>query len=399
MAKRIYFDWAATALPFTGAEASPFFGNPSSTHAEGRSARLALEDARERCAITLGVKAEQLYFTSGGTESNAIVLFSLLCSANRLYKDRILKTGSRSKQLDVSNPALLLYSAAEHASIRENAIALNQLGIPCNSIGIESDGRVSKEKLEKAIKKNPGIAMAAIMAVNNETGAINHLKTLTALIRGLEKRPIHIHCDAVQAAGKIPMELKDWGIDSAAISAHKIGGQKGSGLLWLKKPINVLYRGGAQEKKIRPGTENINAALDMALALERHLPSFYNEAADRMKALFIALQKTNLFIPIPAERREEDSRFSPWILQCAFRNRAGKIIPGEVMVRALDEKGFALSTGSACSSRDNKRPVLESMGLDKETSLGGIRISQGYCTTMEEIYALTKAIAELCKIL
>ena len=384
MDRRIYFDWAATALPMAGLEASPFFGNPSSIHAEGRAARLALEEARQRCAAVLGVKAEELYFTSGGTESNAIVLFSLLCS--------------------VKQPALLLYSAAEHASIRENAAALTQLGIPCISIGIENDGRVSQAKLEKALKKNPAAVMAAIMAVNNETGAINDIKALAGFIRlQQDKRPIHIHCDAVQAAGKIPMELYGWGIDSAAISSHKMGGQKGSGLLWLKKPIAALYRGGAQEKRIRPGTENINAALDMALALERHsgaaLSSIYNEASNRMKALLIALQKINGFIPIPADRSDEDSRFSPWILQCAFKNRAGKIIPGEVMVRALDEKGFALSTGSACSSRDNKRPVLENMGLDKETSLGGIRISQGCITSMEEIHVLAKAIAELCEIL
>jgi cysteine desulfurase len=114
-----------------------------------------------------------------------------------------------------------------------------------------------------------------------------------------------------------------------------------------------------------------------------------------MKSLILKLREDGFFIPKPFDRGEEDSRFSPWILQCAFKNRAGKIIPGEVMVRALDEKGCAVSTGSACSSRDTKRPVLEAMSLDKETAGGGIRISQGWTTTMEEIYSLAGTIAAL----
>jgi cysteine desulfurase len=119
-----------------------------------------------------------------------------------------------------------------------------------------------------------------------------------------------------------------------------------------------------------------------------------------MKALITALRKTVSFIPIPAERKDEDSRFSPWILQGVFRNRAGMIIPGEVLVRALNEKGFALSTGSACSSTERgKRSVLDAMGLDRETSLGGIRISQGWSTTMDDIEALVEAIQELCETL
>jgi cysteine desulfurase len=117
-----------------------------------------------------------------------------------------------------------------------------------------------------------------------------------------------------------------------------------------------------------------------------------------MKALIAALKNT--FLPIPAVRQEEDSRFSPWILQAAFRNKSGKIIPGEVMTRALDERGFALSTGSACSSAERgKRPVLDAMKLAREISLGGIRISQGCTTTMDDIRALAEAIGELCGIL
>ena len=405
---RHYFDWAATAVPGPGEFAHTLngavpFGNPSSVHAEGKAARAALEAARSRCAKTLGVKAEELYFTSGGTEANAIVLFSLLC------KPGIFRRENENEQSPagplVNKSAVLLYSAAEHPSIRENASALEQLGVPCASIGVGADGRVSEITLEKALAKNPAARMAAVMAVNNETGAINDMKALAAVInKSGDKAPIHLHCDAVQAAGKIPLDFHGWGIDSASLSAHKLGGSRGTGLLWLKSPLAPLFRGGGQERKIRPGTENTAGAMKLAEEMERHvvplgknaeLPPVYTEAAERMKTLLLKLQSTGFFIPIPKDRGEEDSRFSPWILQGAFRNRSGKTIPGEVLARALDEKGFAVSTGSACSSRSVKRPVLEAMGLDEETSRGGIRISQGWSTTMEEIHSLAGAITAL----
>jgi cysteine desulfurase len=433
--ERYYFDWAATAIPDSGnpdignpadgdsangdsadgdsvdgnyadgnrADLSVPFANPSSIHAEGKAARQALEDARRRCAGALGVRAEEIYFTSGGTESNAIVLFSLLRRPGILRIPGLHRSSVRTH----NDSAVLLYSAAEHPSVRENAMALEQLGIPCAPIGVKADGRTSAAFLERALLKNPGARMAAIMAVNNETGAINDIKALSAIVR---QRPgFHLHCDAVQAAGKIPLDLHGWGVDSASISAHKIGGSRGMGILWLKSPLTVLFRGGGQENKIRPGTENTAGAINLARVLEKKLgtavtggtafPSLYREAQERMKALMAALRDTGSFIPIPADRNDEDSRFSPWILQGAFRNNKGIIIPGEVLVRALDERGFAISTGSACSSAEKKRPVLDSMGLDKETSFGGVRISQGSTTTMEEINALTEAIAFLCRTL
>jgi cysteine desulfurase len=201
------------------------------------------------------------------------------------------------------------------------------------------------------------------------------------------------------------LSLYGWGIDSASISAHKLGGSRGIGLLWLKPPIIPLLRGGGQERNIRPGTENTQGAADLAKKKEKYaagtaLPSLYREAVERMKTLIAILRNTALFTPIPADRKDDDDRFSPWILQGAFRNGSGMIIPGEVIVRALDEKGFALSTGSACSSAERgKRPVLDAMGLDRETSLGGIRISQGWSTTMDDVEALAEAIGELCRTL
>ncbi|GHV85766.1 aminotransferase V [Spirochaetia bacterium] len=382
---RYYFDWAASAE-----------GNPSSRHVEGRAAKTALEKARSGCAQALGVKPEELVFTSGGTEANAIVLFSLL------RKTRRAASGS---------PAELLYSAAEHPSVRENCAVLEQLGLPCAVIPLENDGRVAAAALEKMLAKNPAPRMAAIMAVNNETGAVNDMKALAAVFRSLSRPQVHLHCDLVQAAGKIPVDLYDWDIDSASVSAHKLGGPRGIGLLWLKKPLIPLIQGGGQEGTIRPGTENTAGALELARVLEERagasLTAAYQAAAERMNVLMSSLQKTGAFIPIPNKREDGDTRFSPWILQCAFKSASGgttgRFIPGEVMVRALDEKGFAVSTGSACSLNNTKtlkkRYVLESMGVDSETSLGGIRISQGWSTTMEDIQALAEVTAELCRTL
>jgi cysteine desulfurase len=365
---RRYFDWAATARPLDIPSAPPF-GNPSSRHLEGRLARQALEDARERCAGVLGVRPQDLYFTSGGTESNALVLQSLLLRKN----------------------APVLISAVEHPSIRENALVLERLGVGLGRIGVENDGRVSERTLEAALAKMPGARFAAIMGVNNETGAVMDLGALAKVLRRRPGAPIHLHSDLVQALGKIPLDISRWDIDSASFSAHKIGGPRGVGLLWLRKPLAALTAGGGQEGGIRPGTENTGGARALAECMERvagpGAAAAGREAAARWRRLVQALRGMDRCALIPADRQDGDPRFSPWILQAGFKG-----IPGEVMVRALDDAGFAVSTGSACSSRERERPVLLAMGLDADRSFEGIRVSQGWSTTMEEIETLILAI-------
>ncbi|MDR2767549.1 MAG: aminotransferase class V-fold PLP-dependent enzyme [Treponema sp.] len=382
--KRRYFDWAATAPPDFAFSGHPF-GNPSSLHEEGREAKKFLEAARSRCAAVLGVRNEELSFTSGGTEANAIACFSLLAKPRR-------KDGA-------DKGAALLYSAAEHPSVRENCAVLGRLGIASAAAGVDSGGAVSEASLSAALKKNPAPRMAFFMAVNNETGAAADLASLTALLRSRVQSPVHVHCDMVQAAGKIPFDIAAAGIDSAAISAHKLGGPRGTGLLYARKKFDTLIRGGGQEGGVRPGTENVFGAAAMAAALEKHaapgaLESARRGAELRMEALVAGLRKRldKRFFTIPAYRAPADRRFSPWILQCRLEG-----IPGEVMVRCLDEAGFAVSTGSACSAAEKKRPVLEAMGVDARSRLEGIRISQGWSTTSEDVEALVRAIAGICE--
>ena len=375
---RHYFDWAATAMP----DHSLFgtgggYGNPSSPHREGRAARDALESARERCAAVLGVPGETLYFTSGGTESNCIPLYSHIARQG----------GGR-----------IIASAGEHSSITENLKTLERLGKPTGRIPIDSSGRVTPELLAKTLEKYDDIRFAAIIAVNNEVGSVNDMNALQNILHG-GRAPIHFHCDMVQAAGKIKLDIAGWNIDSASFSAHKLGGPRGIGLLYLRLPLEVLYSGGGQEKNIRPGTENVAGALAMANCLEmRAMPEKldieYANARRRWKHLLDALKSIERCRLIPADRESDDAGFSPYIVQAAFHD-----VPGEVMTRALDDLGFAVSTGSACSTASPERPVLSAMGIDDNVSLEGIRISQGWSTTDEEIALLLDAIGEVLSFL
>ncbi|MCL2806196.1 MAG: cysteine desulfurase [Treponema sp.] len=381
--KRIYFDWAASS-PYALETGVYMYANPSSLHYEGKMAKQALEDARNRCAAVLKVPPETLYFTSGGTEANSIALFSNLM---RKGQGRILS------------------SMAEHASIREGMETLEKMGKPVSQIAVDSAGRVTGETLTKALEKYPETRFISVMSVNNETGAITDIAAIRDILRKKEelgiKAPVHFHCDLVQAAGKIPVDIDGWEIDTASLSAHKICGPRGIGLLYSRRPLEVFYKGGGQEKGVRGGTENTMGAAAFAKCLEQWVMDSeqtpttqcpLSSAQERCTRLMTGLAKFERCVFIPKER--SPASFSPYILQAAFKD-----IPGEVMARALDDLGFAVSTGSACSSSSPERPVLAAMGIEEKLRIEGIRISQGYTTTDEEIDLLIDAVAEVLKFL
>lgn len=378
--ERRYFDWAATSPPDPIPPIGPY-GNPSSRHLEGRLARAALDSARARCAAVLAVSPEHLFFTSGGTEADSIILQSLLARPV---------------------PAGAVVSAVEHPAVLENARVLPRLGHGLALVGPAADGRIEPAALARTVADNPEARLVAVMAVNNETGAVMDVGALVAAGReaaGSRGKALHFHCDAVQAAGKTPLDLRAWDVDSAALSGHKIGGPRGIGLLYLRKKIEPLAVGGGQEGGIRSGTENVAGALALAAALERHAsPSVvaaqYAAAEERCARLLDRLRRMDRAVLIPEGRADQDARFSPYIVQIAFRG-----VPGEVMVRALDDAGFAVSTGSACSSASAKRPVLEAMGVDEKTAFQAIRISQGWSTTMDDLEALIEAIQRILHVL
>jgi cysteine desulfurase len=209
---RHYLDWAATAVPDGSAvklNAYDAFGNPSAINKEGRLAKEALEGARARCAGVLGVKPERLYFTSGGTESNALFLHSLLLRKGR---------------------GRLLYSGLEHPAVRENCLRLEGFGMPLGVMGVEKDGGVGADALSSALEKHPDTRFVAVMGVNNETGSAMDTNALLGVIRSNQEKtglPVHFHCDLVQAIGKVPVDIGD--MDSASYNGHKLGGPRDIG--------------------------------------------------------------------------------------------------------------------------------------------------------------------------
>ncbi|MBO4759411.1 MAG: cysteine desulfurase [Spirochaetaceae bacterium] len=397
-----YFDWAATTPPDTAIlqdsllRTAECFANPSSVHKEGLKAKELLSEARTRCAKALGVAADTLIFTSGGTESDHWPVLSLL-------------QRPRSKAQETQGNIII--SAIEHPAIRGMCESMKNLGYDVISVKPEKNGIVDAEKLLE--KVNEDTLLVCLMAVNNETGAIQPVYQvadgLIKLCAG--KRKPKFHVDAVQAAGKIPLSLAHPGIDSAAISAHKLRGPRGIGLLYLAKRQETFLRGGEQENGLRAGTENVAGALSLAACLEKYALTPEKLAAKGIvnqtayKRYTEQLETTAQFVKeisglkgcriIPEVRTGitiEDSAdlFSPWIVQASFDG-----IPGEVMVRALSEKGFSISTGSACSAKKLSRPILEAMGIKKDQASTAVSFSFGAETTKEDTNALIQALTEI----
>lgn len=376
-----YLDWAATALPdpaiFTEATeiALAAFGNPSSVHSDGKKAALLLDEARKRCARVLGIKPETVFFTSGGTESDYLPMLALIQRPVR---------------------GTIAISAIEHPAIIEQARMMEHTGWKTLIIPVNSEGVVTVEAVLSTIKDDT--AYVAVMAVNNETGAIQPIAEIGAalILRCAGKKKPHFHVDAVQAAGKIPLDLSQPGIDSAAISAHKLQGPRGIGLLYLARRIEPFIRGGGQESGLRPGTENLAGIWALSRALEKSIAGIKpeNSRSDCGAALtgpmISALTAIKGVTLIPENRTPDDERFSPWIVQCT-----NTIIPGEVLVRALSDRDISISTGSACSSRKKNRPVLQAMQVTADKQQNAFRISIGPSTTKQEIDLLIRALTAI----
>lgn len=375
MEKEHYFDWAATSpadediLKESLNETLECWGNPSSTHAVGKKARELFESARNRAAAALRVKPENIYFTSGGTESDQIPLLAVLAKPNK---------------------GTVLVSSIEHPAIREQSEALKNCGWNVVQIPADSDGVIQPQAVVDLITSDT--ILICIMAVNNETGVIQPIYEIAdAITKACEgKRRPKFHVDCVQAAGKITLNLSYKGIDSAALSSHKICGPRGIGILYMKDAVEPFLRGGGQEKGLRSGTENVFGALAFSKCLERYYNKQNPSDAERTKSFVEKLAALPGCTIVPPSRLEKPDLFSPYVVQAAFKN-----IPGNVMLRALDSKGFSISTGSACSAKKNKRPVLEAMHVDPKLRENAVRFSFGPHTTDKAVDDLLAAVAEV----
>ena len=384
-----YFDWASTApadediLRKALEKSIEFAANPSSAHQEGLEARKEIESCRERCAKVLGVKKETVVFTSGGTESDQIPILTLL---------RRPSAGS------------IIISNIEHPAVAKQAEMLKHCGWKILKAECNQRGIVTPEAVVSKIESDT--AMVCIMAVNNETGAIQPIYEISDAITKhcAGKRRPKLHIDAVQAAGKIPLELSYKGIDFAAISGHKICGPRGIGLLYAANKPECFLTGGGQESGIRSGTENLFGIEALTECLERYYMRSGNAAKDseNLKKLAVLEEKkmiTGKFINhlkelpfctiLPESRTADDGDFSFSVVQASFEN-----LPGQVLVRELSDRGFCISTGSACSTNKNERPILNAMGVKGDLAKNAVRFSFSAHSTEDGMEELFKAVKE-----
>ena len=370
-----YFDWAATTPPDQDILKESLeitmknWGNPSSVHQIGKNAKSVLEETRAKVAKTLGVKTENIYFTSGGTESDQIPLLSVM-----------------TKPLC----GTVLISSIEHPAIREQAYAMKHCGWKIKELPTDKYGIIQPQTVVDYLTDDT--MLVCIMAVNNETGVIQPIYEIAdALTQASKnKRRPKFHVDCVQAAGKIKLNLSHNGIDSAAISSHKICGPRGIGILYLKDKIEPFLKGGGQEKNIRSGTENVFGAVAISKCLERYYNKDNSEFSKISKNFVEQLANLKGCTIIPQSRLEKPELFSPFVIQAAFSK-----IPGNVMLRALDSEGFSISTGSACSSKKNNRPVLEAMHINNDLRETSVRFSYGPHTTQKAVSELFKIVSKI----
>lgn len=382
MADRLYLDWNATAPLRDSARAAmaaamDLVGNPSSVHAEGRAVRRLVEDARERVAAAVGAQPRQVVFTSGGSEANALAL-------------------SRDLELQGSQSAPLgsaIVSDLEHASIRAGGdFRSGDLErFRCDRKGVASLADL-REKLGGASRRGaPAPAVVAMMAANNETGVIQPVREAATIVHEFNSL---LHVDAVQALGKMPLDINRLGADLLAISAHKIGGPMGVGALVLGDE-RLHFRlgsrfGGGQERNRRGGTENVVGIAGFGAAAVEAVRDIQGEGA-RQHGLRQRLEWGLREIWPQTVIFGEGAERVPNTLQFAVPG-----IKAETALIALDLEGVAVSAGSACSSgRVKYSEVVLAMGYDARIAEGAIRVSLGHTTTEADIERFLQAWRKL----
>ncbi|MGZ0042164.1 cysteine desulfurase family protein [Paenibacillus ottowii] len=372
-----YFDYAATTPPFeevitTVAEVMRrHYGNPSSMHRYGEDADKLIKRSREVCATALGVSPSEIVFTSGATESN-----------NLAIKGAVLQYQTRGKHI--------VTVSTEHPSVYEACKQLTNLGFEVTFLPVDEEGHVSAEQVCGAVRKDT--ILVSIMHVNNETGRIQPVHDIGAALKKQFPRVL-FHIDGVQGFGKLPVDIRGWQADLYSLSAHKLRGPKGAGLLFVREGVELfpLLSGGSQEQGVRAGTENVPLLVGMSKAV-RLAGERQAETAQRMiewRERVAAEVKT-----IP-QLRLNSGEEAPHIVHFSYPG-----MKAEVLLHTLEQLGVAVSTKSACSSRlAEPSRVLLAMGRNEAEASGGIRISFGDEHTEQDIdeliLALRQAVAKL----
>lgn len=369
--QQIYLDHNATTpvdaeviqamLPFLGKT----FGNASSVHSYGRDAKVALENAREQIAQFINCQPSELYFTSGGTESDNLAVLGTACQLK--HKKNHLIVGSTEHHA--------VFEPAEHLHDKDNWLV--------DKLPVDSEGFSSAKELDSLISDKT--ALVSVMLANNETGTIQDIGPLAT---AAGSKGVLFHTDAVQAVGKVPVDVKRLKVDLLSLTAHKIYGPKGIGALYVRQGVKIspLFYGGSHEKKRRPGTENVAGAVGFAKALEiagQRMDEDHRHLTELSDYFIEKITKTLPDVVLNGPRKNR----IPQTVNISFVG-----IEGESILLSLDLEGIACSSGSACTSGATEPShVLTAMGKPKVEAQGAIRFSMGRSTTKTQLnYVLEK---------
>jgi len=384
----IYLDNAASTAvhPEVVKEMLPYFdvqyGNPSSIHQFGRKAKNAIQKARKQVAALIGAEQDEILFTSGGTESNNTILYGF---------PTLRDVSHVSFSFDKNH---IITSSIEHEAILEPCKKLEEKGVKITYLPVDEHGIIDSSDVTNSIAENT--VLVSIMFANNEVGTIQPIKEISEICK---KYQIPLHTDAVQAVGKVPINVKELGVDALSISSHKINGPKGIGALFIKKGLKIVpyITGGGQENGLRSGTENVASIVGFGKACEIAKERF-NENISHFQTLHSSmLSRIVKEIPhVKLNGHPEKRIFNN--IHFTFLG-----VNGEDLIIKLDEHGIAASTGSACSVHTQKAShVLKAMDFNHEQITGSLRMSFGYMNTLDEVEqtveVLKMVVAELRRV-
>ncbi len=369
----IYLDNSATTKPYKEVVEKMVYAleydyaNPSSLHRKGVEVEKNIKEIRQNIARTLGAKDKEIYFTSGGTESNNAIIRGVV-SLNKKRKNHIIST------------------EIEHPSVLNTLKELEEDGCEITYLKVDKEGKISLEELKSSIK--PTTCLITIMHVNNEVGSIQPIQEIGKYLKGLKDK-VYLHVDAVQSYSKINFRPSKYNIDFMSVSGHKLHGPKGVGFMYIKENnrIKPMLTGGGQEIGIRSGTENTPGIYGLGEAI-KIINTDLNGKIDKMNNLK-KLLKSKIIETIPDIKINSPEDGVCHILNISFYN-----IRGEVLLHYLEQKKLYVSTGSACSSKKKGSHVLNSMGLSPDEIEGAIRFSLSDLNTEDEINEAVKILEE-----
>ncbi|KKP65950.1 MAG: cysteine desulfurase [candidate division WS6 bacterium GW2011_GWE1_34_7] len=378
MEKLIYMDNSATTKihPDVLEEMLPYlsdsYGNPSSIYSIGREGRKALDLARERVAKALNAQNSEIFFTSGGTESD-----------NWAIKGIAFGNESKGKHIITTN--------IEHHAVLHTVAYLEKYGFEISHIPVKEDGIVDIKDLEKEIREDT--ILISVMFANNEIGSIQPIKEIGEIAH---KKGIYFHTDAVQAVGNIPIDVKDLNIDLLSLSGHKINGPKGVGALYIKKGVNIsnMLHGGGQEMKRRAGTENVAGIVGLGKAIELATKDIPKKSKYLIELRDCFIKEIQEKVPDTILNGNPNLRL-PGNINICF-----KYIEGESILLMLDMKGICASSGSACTSGSlEPSHVLLALGLPHEIAHGSLRLTLSTENTKQDIEYVLETIPPIIKTL